>query len=112
MFKFENRLFITNDKVIITMLKRFAGPCLENTGTGEWSFEISTVREAYQPVEGEGCVYDSRRLEHGNVPLRVIYYRKPKKPESHEYWYHKCILNIVTARAELRELVEKCEGGK
>ena len=63
------------------------------------------VREAYQPVEGEGYVHDHDAYE--TEELSVM----PLTGETHRPGriYHKRILNIVTIRAELRDLVAKCE---
>ena len=66
------------------------------------------VREAYQPVEGEGFVFD-----HPDEPLYTPLNVEIDIPGHPYAAYHKRVLNIVTSRAELRELVAKCqEAGK
>lgn len=69
------------------------------------------VRESYQPVEGEGYVVDSPALPLEQT-LGVWWTNEPaavmrRHPDIK--CYHKNVLNIVTTRAELRELVSKCE---
>jgi len=62
------------------------------------------VWAAIQPVEGEGYVFDmpwSAGLAHLEIEGRYI--GVPAKGA-----YHKRVLNIVTSRAELRELVGRC----
>jgi hypothetical protein len=67
------------------------------------------VWQAIQPVEGEGCVDDSEQYRI-NAPLDVAHYLStlPQKEGMWEIeYYHKRVLNIITTRAELRDLVEK-----
>ena len=61
------------------------------------------IKAAYQPVEGEGAIYEDGLVD-PSVALRVFTYISGSK------CYHKKVLNIVTTRAELRELIEVCEG--
>ncbi len=69
----------------------------------------SLVWAAIQPVEGEGCVVDSSpALDDEN--LRVLCYPNPLTGSKLDVrFYHKRVLNLVTTRAELRELVAKCQ---
>jgi len=66
-----------------------------------------TVWAAIQPVEGEGYTFDypdySLSQELSVVPN---YHGAVSLPFKTDY-FHKRVLNIVTTRAELRELVEK-----
>ena len=68
------------------------------------------VREAYQPVEGEGYVIDWPTLDE-DMPFCIAVFEGLLGKDF--LCYHKRVLNIVTTRAELRELVAKCqEAGK
>ncbi len=68
-----------------------------------------TVKAAIQPIEGEGyiCVY---RKTPDHEPLFV----QPNyaHPEPQFAYFHKRVLNIVTTRAELRELIKHIEEAK
>jgi hypothetical protein len=69
-----------------------------------------TVREAIQPVEWEGCVLDDTFYESSiGWPLNVKTYNGIPDRFKQASAYHKRVLNIVTTRAELRELVARCE---
>jgi hypothetical protein len=64
------------------------------------------IKAAIQPVEGEGYVYDDDELtEYVDIVVLPNY-----RPRPVEGCYHKRVLNIVTTRAELRELIGRCEG--
>jgi len=66
------------------------------------------VYEAIQPVEGEGCVYDYPTYDVLQNPLTVYLYRGLVDMGNVENrHYHKRVLNLITTRAELRELVAK-----
>lgn len=109
MNRFEDRLFITDDKVIIATLLPFAHSCLKNSETGEYSFEIPTVAAAIEPVEGEGYVLDT--VCHSLTdPLTIYTDLIPDAYRERSNCYHKRVLNIVTTRAELRDIVGRCEG--
>jgi hypothetical protein len=62
------------------------------------------AREAYQPIQGEGFVTDSERFETWRTLDVKANYRG-----GCSYCYHKRILNIITTRSELRELVKWAE---
>ena len=63
-----------------------------------------TVWEIIQPVEDEGYIEDFN-IYTNNILLSIkaVY---PKYVSNSKGYYHKRVLNIVTTRAELRELVE------
>jgi len=63
------------------------------------------VKAAYQPVEGEGYVIDNADFDTWPLSLLTPWF----KVGIGERCYHKRVLNIVTTRGELRELVAKCD---
>ena len=71
------------------------------------------VKEAYQPIEGEGYVYDASDLKEGSA--MEVFSRFDPDPRRHgmdktRMFYHKRVLNIITTRGELWELIERVEG--
>jgi hypothetical protein len=62
-----------------------------------------TVWAAIQPVEGEGFVADHPVYNTEALTVERLTGETYRKTDL----YHKRVLNIVTTRAELRELVEK-----
>jgi hypothetical protein len=69
------------------------------------------IERAIQPIEGEGFVIDSNIFD-GAERLLVLPNYEAKVYGHYNYAVHKRVLNIVTTRAELRELVKWAKGEK
>ena len=67
----------------------------------------SAVWAAIQPVEGEGCIEDGPGW--AGYLVVVTYDKLCIESESDVACYHKRVLNIVTTRSELRDLVRRCK---
>jgi hypothetical protein len=68
----------------------------------------SLVKAAIQAVEGEGYVTD--HIEFSDEKPLIVYTDLPHISEQDAFsYYHKRVLNIVTTRTELRELVSRCK---
>ena len=66
------------------------------------------VKTAIQPVEGEAYIEDGQGyLLSDFLSVYRIYHKDERRLETASV--HKRVLNIVTTRGELRELVAKCE---
>ena len=65
------------------------------------------VWAAIQPVEGEGCIEDGPGW--AGYLVVVTYDKLCIESESDVACYHKRVLNIVTTRSELRDLVRRCK---
>ena len=107
MIKYEPESLLTDDPVIavtiMTALKRYdrdgLHPRCDRYHT--YIFSWAEVDVAIQPVEGEGYICDN--VGFINRPLAVF---SDYQRNGEDSYYHKRALNIVTTRAELRELVE------
>lgn len=71
-----------------------------------------TVLALIQPIEGKAFVA-IHPLDSGELaPSIMISYQKDWGEGTSARCYHKRVLNIVTTRAELRELIDKCQEAK
>lgn len=75
------------------------------------------VEAAIEPVEGEPSVIDEQWIDAEKFPGLCVHHTwPPARPweQGDAKGYHKRVLNIVTTRAELRELIANIEkyGGK
>ncbi len=91
-----------------------SGVNVTHLGAQCWPITIPwpTVKAAIQPVEGEGFVGDAPELDRFGLTVYQNYNEYER--EALIYWklYHKRVLNIVTTRAELRDLVKHVEEAK
>lgn len=84
----------------------------DDLGWREVCVSYPLIKEAYQPIEGEGYVYDSPVMRETEAlfigcsykPTSVVLMRNPDIK-----YYHKRVLNMVIIRAELRDLVRHVE---
>lgn len=83
-------------------------------GQEEWRIPYPLVWQAIQPVEGEGYIPDCPAYSlNDDLQVRKNYHTHIiGDPDCWHKRIHKRILNIITTRIELRELVKRCKGGR